>query len=104
MKQKVMGPLEPPELERLSVDAVVDALGLICPLPIVRLGERIKEVPIGSVILLINDDPAVVLDVAAWAKSTRNELLGIARDEGEVYYCYVRKVKERTGGRSTGHG
>jgi TusA-related sulfurtransferase len=40
----------------------------------------------------MNDDPAVVLDVVAWCKSTHHELLGILKDDRDVYYCYVRKA------------
>jgi TusA-related sulfurtransferase len=92
MKQKVLGPLGPTELEALPLDAVVDARGLLCPVPIARLGERVKDLPPQGVVLLMNDDPAVVLDVVAWCKSTHHELLGIVKDDRDVYYCYVRKA------------
>lgn len=93
MKQKVLGPLEPAELEAYRPDAIVDARGLLCPVPIARLNERVKDLPPQAVVLLINDDPAVVLDVVAWCKSTRNDLLGIAKDDQDVYYCYVRTTQ-----------
>ncbi len=93
MKQKVLGPLEPAELEAHRPDATVDARGLLCPVPIARLNERVKDLPPQAVVLLINDDPAVVLDVVAWCKSTRNDLLGIVKDDQDVYYCYVRTTQ-----------
>jgi len=93
MKQKVLGSLELAELEALRPDAVVDARGLLCPVPIARLSERVKDLRPWSVVLLINDDPAVVLDVVAWCKSTRHDLLGIVKDDQDVYYCYVRTTQ-----------
>ncbi len=92
MKQKALGPLAPAELEACRPDVVVDALGLLCPVPIARLNERVKGLPPQAVVLLVNDDPAVVLDVVAWCKSTHHDLLGILKDDRDVYYCYVRKT------------
>jgi tRNA 2-thiouridine synthesizing protein A len=44
----------------------VDALGRKCPIPIIMLAERIRDVPVGSVIAVLADDPAAVTDIPAW--------------------------------------
>jgi tRNA 2-thiouridine synthesizing protein A len=44
----------------------IDALGRKCPIPIIMLAQRINEVPIGSVIAVLADDPAAETDVPAW--------------------------------------
>ena len=44
----------------------IDALGRKCPIPIIMLAERIREVPIGQVIAVLADDPAAESDVPAW--------------------------------------
>jgi tRNA 2-thiouridine synthesizing protein A len=44
----------------------IDALGRKCPIPIIMLAQRIGEVPIGSVIAVLADDPAAETDVPAW--------------------------------------
>jgi tRNA 2-thiouridine synthesizing protein A len=44
----------------------IDALGRKCPIPIIMLAARINEVPIGSVIAVLADDPAAENDVPAW--------------------------------------
>src|SRR5580658_1673252 len=41
----------------------IDALGRKCPIPIIMLAERIREVPVGAVIAVLADDPAVYTDV-----------------------------------------
>ena len=45
---------------------VIDALGRKCPIPIIMLAERIREVPIGETIAVLADDPAAKTDVPAW--------------------------------------
>ncbi len=44
----------------------IDALGRKCPIPIIMLAQRINEVPIGSIIAVLADDPAAESDVPAW--------------------------------------
>ncbi len=45
---------------------VIDALGRKCPIPIIMLAERIRDVPIGETIAVLADDPAAKTDVPAW--------------------------------------
>jgi tRNA 2-thiouridine synthesizing protein A len=44
----------------------IDALGRKCPIPIIMLAERIREVPVGRVVAVLADDPAARTDVPAW--------------------------------------
>ena len=44
----------------------IDALGRKCPIPIIMLAARIREVPIGELISVLADDPAARTDVPAW--------------------------------------
>jgi tRNA 2-thiouridine synthesizing protein A len=44
----------------------IDALGRKCPIPIIMLAERIREVPVGSVVAVLADDPAAYPDIPAW--------------------------------------
>lgn len=90
-REKILGPLSLEELLQIRTDATVDAVGLFCPLPIVKTGEKIATMKRGEILLLLADDPGVVLDLVAWCKSTKNELLGIWLDEEQVYHCYIRK-------------
>jgi tRNA 2-thiouridine synthesizing protein A len=45
---------------------IIDALGRKCPIPIIMLAEQIRDVPVGSVIALLADDPAAYSDIPAW--------------------------------------
>ncbi len=52
---------EPPYL-------VIDALGRKCPIPIIMLAERIREVPVGHVVAVLADDAAACTDIPAWCR------------------------------------
>ena len=45
---------------------IIDALGRKCPIPIILLAQQIGDVPVGSVIAVLADDPAAYPDIPAW--------------------------------------
>jgi len=47
-------------------ELTIDALGRKCPIPIIMLANQIRDVPVGSVIAVLADDPAAYSDVPAW--------------------------------------
>lgn len=56
---------------------VIDALGRKCPIPIIMLAERIREVPIGRTIAVLADDPAAKTDVPAWCMMKSHKFIAI---------------------------
>jgi tRNA 2-thiouridine synthesizing protein A len=78
--------------EQIKIDLKLDLKGLLCPLPIVKLSQAIKELPVGAVIEGVATDPGVMADVPAWAKSTGQELISIEQ-QGKEYRFLIKKVK-----------
>jgi len=76
----------------MKADAILDTLGLYCPMPIVKTAEKIKDIKIGQVLEVISDDEGIKEDMPAWCKRTGNECLRIEEREGE-YRVYVKKLK-----------
>lgn len=58
-----------------TTDVAVDAVGLRCPLPIIRLAAAARSAPPGTVITLTSTDPAAEPDVAAWCRMRGQTLL-----------------------------
>ncbi|RFU40674.1 sulfurtransferase TusA family protein [Actinomadura logoneensis] len=54
---------------------VIDALGRKCPIPIIMLAERIREIPVGQVVAVLADDPAAHTDVPAWCRMKSQEFV-----------------------------
>ena len=67
----------------------LDARGLKCPLPIVRLTQAIKSTS-DPEIRVTSDDPAFEADVAAWCRKTGHALASLVK-EGRVITAVVRK-------------
>jgi tRNA 2-thiouridine synthesizing protein A len=69
----------------------VDARGLRCPIPVIRLGAAIRELPPRSLVRLLATDPAARSDVAAFCRMRGHELVA-ATDEPEHTAYLVRRV------------
>jgi tRNA 2-thiouridine synthesizing protein A len=74
----------------MEKDETLDSRGLMCPMPIVKLAKKMKEMQVGKVVELIADDIGSKEDVPAWIQRTGNELVEM-KQEGKVYYFYIRK-------------
>lgn len=60
----------------------IDATGLVCPVPIIRLARAALCLTAGTEIELLTDDNAAIYDVPAWCRLTGASYLGNAADPG----------------------
>ena len=68
---------------RIQVDAMpVDARGLQCPGPIMKLKKSIDTLEAGRQLVQTATDPGFARDVASWCKMTGNELVDLKTDGG----------------------
>ena len=57
-------------------DLELDCRGLRCPLPVIKLGNSIGDVPVGGTVAVVADDPAAGPDTRAWCRMRGHEFLG----------------------------
>ena len=67
-----------------SADYSLDACGLQCPGPILKLYKKVNEMNEGDVVTVKATDMGFSADVGAWAKSTGNSLLALDISNGVV--------------------
>ena len=46
----------------------LDALGLLCPLPVIRTQERVRGLAAGATLEVLATDPGAVHDIRAWCR------------------------------------
>lgn len=68
----------------------LDARGLVCPLPILKIKKSLAEMTSGQVLKVVATDSSSVKDVQAFANQTGNVLLSSSVVGGE-YIFFVRK-------------
>jgi tRNA 2-thiouridine synthesizing protein A len=69
----------------------VDAKGLSCPMPIVRTAQAIKSLAPGELLEVLATDPGSVKDLAAWSRTTGNQLVEQSADGGVYRFVLRRK-------------
>ncbi len=65
----------------------LDALGLLCPLPVLKARKRLKSMPAGSVLRVLADDPAAIIDVPHFCAESGHQL--IAQEDAQDHQVYV---------------
>ena len=74
-----------------SADVIkVDASGLQCPGPIMKVASKIAELNEGSIIEVTSTDRGFKSDIGAWCKTTGNSLLDL-KTEKKVITAVIRK-------------
>lgn len=74
----------------MNADVTLDCYGLLCPMPIFKTAEKIKELQPGAILEVIATDEGIKADIKAWCQTTGNEFLGIEEADGE-YRAYIKK-------------
>jgi len=59
----------------MTHDAELDALGLLCPLPVLKARKRLEPLASGQVLKVVADDPAAVIDVPHFCTEAGHVLL-----------------------------
>lgn len=60
----------------MTEHSVVDARGLRCPIPVIRLARRAQSLAGGDRLTVWSTDPAAVYDVPAWARMRGHAIEG----------------------------
>lgn len=74
----------------IKEDKVLDARGLLCPMPVVKAAKEMKSLAAGQVLKVLATDRGAIADFPAWAEDSGNELVEW-HDEGSTLVFFVRK-------------
>jgi len=80
------------EGNKVTVTSTVDAVGMFCPIPIVKLKLEIEQLDSAQVLEVLADDPGFELDVASWCKETKNKLLSLGKNQDNLFVAYIEKT------------
>lgn len=77
----------------ISADATTDIIYMMCPMHLLTIKQKIKEIKTGQVIAILTDYEGALEDIPAWCDLSGNEFLGVFEDT-DHYKFYVKKLKE----------
>ena len=74
----------------MTWDEELDAIGLLCPLPVLKARKRLMAMSEDSVLLMRADDPAAIVDVPHFCAEAGHRLLSQDSDGAELRF-FIRK-------------
>jgi len=73
----------------------LDTFGLLCPMPIIKLAERMRGMDPGAVLEILSDDPGIVPDLPAWCESHGHTMVSLEETAPGEFRGRVRKRQEK---------
>jgi tRNA 2-thiouridine synthesizing protein A len=68
----------------------IDAAGLMCPLPLLRLKKALMSLESGHVVKIIATDPAAHLDFGVFVNQSGHHLMDITKQDNRQIF-YIKK-------------
>ncbi|TWI28049.1 sulfurtransferase TusA family protein [Paracoccus sulfuroxidans] len=73
----------------------IDARGLLCPLPVLRLRKILLDLPPGARVVLVATDPAAIIDVPHFCRESGHLLIETRPlDDGSAEYLVERGAED----------
>lgn len=77
----------------LKADAETDIIYMMCPMHLLTIEDKVKEIRVGQVLSILTDYDGALEDIPDWCAKTGNEFLGIYEDD-DHYKFFIKKIKE----------
>lgn len=63
---------------------------LLCPLPVIRTQDKVKQMQAGEVLEVVGTDPGILQDIPAWCRINGHQVL--STESAEFEYTVIFKV------------
>jgi TusA-related sulfurtransferase len=84
-------------MTNLNPDRTLDAIDLMCPMPLVKARQELMKLDIGGILKVIATDKGSVRDFQGWSRTAKNmELLEQSEDQlddKKVFVHFVKRTK-----------
>ena len=62
----------------------LDARRLLCPMPVIKTQNKVKELSVGDILTIFCTDPGALSDIPAWVRINGHEMLSTEQSEDEL--------------------
>jgi len=80
----------PAARQETGMDDILDATGLLCPLPVLKARKALLALPPGALLRIRTSDPVAVIDIPHFCAEAGHLLLS-ATDEGRTHLFEIRR-------------
>ncbi len=74
----------------MTEEPEIDAIGLLCPLPVLRARKALASLPEGAVLRVLASDPAAIIDMPHFCAEAGHDFLGLT-EAGDHSIYRIRK-------------
>lgn len=78
-----------------EITATIDAIGLLCPLPVLRARKRLQTLADGDVLCVLANDPAAIIDMPHFCAQSGHVFLG--SEERDDHQAYLIRKSQASG-------
>lgn len=71
----------------------LDCRGLLCPMPVIKLAGVAQDATPGTVVRILTDDPAARIDIPAWCRMRRHDLVSHRDDSDSSVSTFEVRVR-----------
>ena len=75
----------------MSTEHILDATGLLCPLPVLKARKRLQALQSGDLLRVQADDPAAVIDMPHFCAEAGHDLVSTDLDTTPQVYVIRKK-------------
>jgi tRNA 2-thiouridine synthesizing protein A len=75
---------------QIEANKVLDCTDLLCPIPVIKTSQAIKEIEVGEILHMIATDPGAPPDMEAWSRQTGHELVDNTEEDGKYLFWFKR--------------
>lgn len=76
--------------KELAVAQSIDLKGEVCPVPVIKVRDKLKEMKPGEVLEVVCDCPPSKKNLQRLAEREGHEVVGLI-EEGQVFRIYIKK-------------
>ncbi len=82
--------------EPIGADATTDIIYMMCPMHLLTIEDKVKEIKVGQVLSILTDYDGALEDIPEWCSKTGNEFLGIYEDTDHYKFFIKKRHSEKT--------
>jgi len=69
----------------------IDCRRLLCPLPVIRVQDRVEELPPGTLVEAVCSDPGALQDIPAWCRLNGHEVVDTV-STSDAHFVILRVI------------
>lgn len=77
----------------MADETILDATGLRCPLPVIRMEAMLRRLPAGSALQITADDPVAAVDIPHFAQEAGWRCDRVPGPDGVCVFLVTRREK-----------